>query len=1761
MGYSAASGSGAFHTKDFSRASDGQITKNNPILPHSYYTADTYSSTGQGLMGYFRGMRNDVGRVNDPKIRNNSFGASLNLEVEFWEESTTVTQTSTIGPFPPVLYNPVTITNSSTTVSTSGPHWGIGGSISFGWNDQRPWDESNQLNYDFNAPHPGGIKENHYYKVHGEQTILEPMEFDHINGLDLALATFVPKTTNLFTGGERTIDANQNQHIQSERVTSLDNKRVVKNTLVHTFTNGEAHYLGEFNIRYHKLNANLEYTVTEAASGNSYPLARDKRSMPDYGDISINSHNAGFKVLNEEGSYYVYVLPAYNLLETENLFTVDAQSANTDIVDISTNNGEVDYKQNLTHKFINKTTKSPYAHSYMLTSVQGADYVDIKNDGPSDDDLGYWVKFNYVQYSTDSKWRAPYHGANYSQSEKYTAEDDKGSYQFGVKEQWYVGSIETKSHIAVFEMEERKDMKTAESEYANSGMGSQSGLKINRIKIYEKKSLLNPGSSATFADVTPLQTIHFEHDYSLCQGSPNSAAQGNGKLTLKKIWFTSLNSDRGELSPYEFDYTSVDVPSQYASLANTVSNPQNLVNPNYARNTYDPWGGYHPWSNGYEQHSHFPYIAQNRTSWNQSWNSLYNGQEETVENKSLTQLANDMLASTWCLRKIKLPSGGEIKIDYESDDYSHVQHKVANQLFKVQRFGYNTPNLLYQPDIDFNFENNPDQRRIYFKLEEPIPFGTTGIANKIFKDYVEPIIQDESGTRNLYIKSKVILKNIATPVEEYITGYLALENSVSFCGVSTQSAVIDGNNCYTEGYVTVQCASRKNGGKFENYHPLSLLAWQYMQTNAQELLTPGTGLGTQGTVQNASDLFSMATNVLGAIPATFTAFGAIRAYCQDQGFASTVNLQETGIRLASPDRKKYGGGHRVKKLTITDNWNSSTSGSATPEQSRSYGQIFEYTINENGKTISSGVAQYEPQAGGDENPLKYPIHFFGKQNLFTANNLMAEAPVNEALFPGPSVGYRKVSVKSLNTNQQIKNKQTLPSTAAGRTGGVSVHEFYTAKDFPTMVSYSLLSENNNTKDVFNVPIPIPFIGSIKRNYYHGSQAFKIELNDMHGKPKSVRTYELNDYKVGSMPITESTSEYQAIPIVYQGENVWKLDNRVRIVPKGEMNPDLSEIVNEEPDNNNNIRLMGVESELFTDQRENKSFWSEAGLDFNIDIISILGLPSFWPSYSNHKTLFRTYVTNKVVHRTGILKKSKSRDLQTVNETEVLAYDEKAGVPLISKVKNEFGDDFYSYNIPAYYHYDRMGHAYRNINYSFTANVVSFDSYTTNENNESGGYIEIPATNEMKEFLVRGDELLVTNNGNGNLHKKCYFLGWISKAGATYAKIHFPPNISNYTGTYVFKVIRSGRRNHYGTMSANYLTKGQLDPSANAYQSVGPVGEQVDVPKLNNVLSATASLFKDDWTTEFSINYDKDGNVSSTLLSPNPFISGTSGIWRPFKSYTYVGNREGSASMNNNTGSDPQLYQDGIMNSVPMFTWEIGNMEDYESEWEWVNEVTRFSSDAYELENVNRLGIHSSALYGYDNSLTIAVGGNASLHELGVFDFETAGSSNNYKKLLVQTNMNFDLNNTAQVFMIENYIVKDAIMNSGNQLTIKTTIPYTYWTNHLNGKVDTHIALTLTSRQSGISPNNEGYYFNGKLNPTVVNEGGFATFTATPYIEDENESDNVLQISTKHHGKISFLINRGANGINNTSAAVSSTKAHTGKKSLYITGESTLISLN
>src|SRR3989338_9517572 len=293
--------------------------------------------------------------------------------------------------------------------------------------------------------------------------------------------------------------------------------------------------------------------------------------------------------------------------------------------------------------------------------------------------------------------------------------------------------------------------------------------------------------------------------------------------------------------------------------------------------------------------SHFPYVNQFNQDWDtdDTWEPGYGNNLQNQAAKDLTKTTQDAMASAWCLRKITLPSGGQININYESDDYGYVQHKTANQMFKIASMG-EVGNQLYNGEDDENFVSFPEKRRVYFKLEKPIPLtGLTDLekATAIYKQYVEPI-HAENGDRNLYFKSKMKLTDFSW---DYVSGYLPLERelkqvdgSTYFYGVATtndqlsgvsHSATIDGVDCYTHGFVTLKATPKiRKPNESYNYHPMSLAAWTYLQTDAQELLMNANSFETDG--GNDAGVLSKIGDFLNIAPAVAQSFGGIRSYCQ-----------------------------------------------------------------------------------------------------------------------------------------------------------------------------------------------------------------------------------------------------------------------------------------------------------------------------------------------------------------------------------------------------------------------------------------------------------------------------------------------------------------------------------------------------------------------------------------------------------------------------------------------------------------------------------------------------------------------------------------------------------------------------------------------------------------------------------------------------------------------------------------------------------------
>src|SRR5690606_16314797 len=111
-----------------------------------------------------------------------------------------------------------------------------------------------------------------------------------------------------------------------------------------------------------------------------------------------------------DGRRYVYGLPAMNNVQKEVTFSVNPANSNEGSGLVKFVAGTTDTRSNGEGRenFFQTTYTPAYAYSYLITEALSQDYVDIGGDGPTEDDLGTYTKFNYSLSDSDYRWIAPY---------------------------------------------------------------------------------------------------------------------------------------------------------------------------------------------------------------------------------------------------------------------------------------------------------------------------------------------------------------------------------------------------------------------------------------------------------------------------------------------------------------------------------------------------------------------------------------------------------------------------------------------------------------------------------------------------------------------------------------------------------------------------------------------------------------------------------------------------------------------------------------------------------------------------------------------------------------------------------------------------------------------------------------------------------------------------------------------------------------------------------------------------------------------------------------------------------------------------------------------------------------------------------------------------------------------------------------------------------------------------------------------------------
>lgn len=1619
---------------DVNREKETPLSKDIPSLPVPIHTYDTYIVKGQGVGGVFRPYRTDISLLTDPSIYGRTVGGSIGGEL-----------------------------GKPTPTPT---HIGVNLAINYSMNYSGPWNDTRYYQEVYNNTNLGSA----YFKLAGEMVADEDEETDFYLGTTPDLTVLVDwEFDDLF-------EEQTNPLIEIRAGTGLipgkshlDNPKT-RSQLMSYKTFSEVNHIPSYEDN---------FTKKSVYSKNANPLIVSNSGYTS--GTSTSDQIAEMSVINPDGNRYIYALPAINKLQKEVSFAVNPNnSGNGKLINYADGiDNSVSNKNGADH-FFSSTEIPQYVHSYMLTAIVSPDYVDLKNDGLTDDDFGYWVKFNYTKTADNYKWRMPFNGATYLKGYLSSTTDDKAGYTYGEKELWFLNSIETKSHIALFTLSDRFDAKGADSENTSyTGIPntltmdtSPGQQKLDKISLYSKNAPLS---------APPIKEVNFAYNYELCKQTLNSYVSAQnpnaGKLTLKKISFSHLGNTKGSLSPYYFDYHA--------------SNPNE--NPNYAILKEDCWGNYKENSYGTDN-TIFPYVNQSK---------YYNSDGDA---NSLDTLNRNQHASAWNLKEITLPSGGKIKVDFEADDYAYVHGKKAMELARIIGFG-KTTTFSSAPSTIMNSAN----QYLYFEIND----------SKVTND--ADVINCFTDIKDIYFKVFMDLKKngiAGISKMDYVTGYAGID--ASDCGIAHSNwPGGSGVPSYKIGYVKINNVSVNDLNGAIKTHPFRKAGWQYLKLNRPDVLFPSSDALANSSNTGVAYLNQLVNAIMGVFTSTSQLLTGFYMYCSARGFCNEMVKSHLGVNYPSfikvncIDGVKYGGGSRVKQIVITDTWKETNVNPSVydpkKEYESKYGQEYSYCMPDGS---SSGVAAYEPLIGGEEIPYRKPNRYSSPYFIHANENLYMEEPIGESYFPAATVGYGRVIVKNIKKTETPSNTTEVTKTKEG----ITVYEFYTTKDFP----YSINPRSNVNHKKRNPKITIPLIGSVSFENHGFTQGFDITTNDMHGKAKSVSTYAamVNVNNTESIPV--SKIEYLFNTNVSGG-----LENKVNVLFA---------------DGYNKVTTMGVTEDKFIDNRQTFGISANIGLQTNFNIFPLFVVPTIMPYLDYAEDMYKSMVDVKVISLSGILMETRAFNEGSSVSTKNIMFDAYTGKPLLTTVTNNFDKPIYKYEYAAQWAYEGMQSAYKNDravisignggNIASTANVFPGDellvtyggayilgtitgsSYTKAwvkptalgtfqailEDGSNFTYSNPPGTPATTGLVIRSGRRNQQSISNGSIvsltnpvtERKYDLFDKYNLPEISPSSIEVMDCGGNKSGTYGID---------YGTnniifyapnrtcslrvqFNANIPTPNNyklkkvgnkallINPATNSVVLIGDIFDSCGLSEcLDGVLNASAAEFKDeDWNYDYvdvgdpNVNFSSSAKLSSliSLSTVNPYRIGTKSIWRMDKSWAFQTDR----LQNSITGftTNTKIQDDGTFKKFVLFDWSKSTVPTKNNNWTNVNTVTKYSPYGFELENKNAIGIRTSALYGYANSLQTAISNNASYYETAFDGFEDYGNVTNYPAILSKSgHINITSNSGTIAFDNTNkHTGKKSIKGTGAQQLSVTAMATTPSVNNYSFQIQPNKKYTISA---------------------------------------------------------------------------------------------------
>lgn len=806
---------------------------------------------------------------------------------------------------------------------------------------------------------------------------------------------------------------------------------------------------GSFTIGY-----NLTSDVQKIGNSETTPQNRVRRSKAydpsmEFDDPSLPAnqkfprnqlrphHIAELSTVAANGDRYTYGLPLYARKEvslSHSYWDAPGHSApvNNAIATASGDLGSCAFKNGT-------STTEGYAAQYLLTSITDADHVDLTLDGPTPDDLGGYTKFLYERwYGSNDKndgtpwynWRMPYNGYRYDAGSISECYDDRLSYTRGEREVVYLKEVRTRTHVAKFVLndpinEPREDARGALGEpAAGSSLGvSNSTQALRYLKRIDLYLIGQDGPGAK-----PIRSVLFDYDYECWPGVPNNHVypvnqdRGRGKLTLKKVWFEHNGVVEARIAPYEFSYrypAALSFPAPYENLAVTAGGTEP---------EYSPYG-----TNGWGDHT-------------------YNGAQQLAAGRTwLHQYPPSSFdPAAWQLKRITLPSGGEIHVQYEQDDYLHVQADRAHTM---------VPLTFYAPDH--------------------VRVDASGLGSQEKIDHWVQLIRNEyvDQEKKMYFRFRFQLRDGASHPrnQENVSGYVRVTNVNAELGSEVTIHFQTGQNRTPQDACRDLYNAEKRGKAFNE------------SCGSEDLFQAPLPMEVNDPGEVVDVIFGLKNVVQGLAGMTITS-------------CSQVIEADSYLRLPVLQRK-LGGGLRVKRLLMYSPQAHLVDGQVAVVGSEYIYERYDPVLQD---LVSTGVATNEPSTFREENILIRSVDRYAQawwDRVIAGRDLKAsEGPIGESVLPGPSVGYSRVIIRNISEESEEYDPGSCPTPI-----GFSVTEFHTAQEHPIIVEPPTNLNDPSAKRRSYTPLYGVYVNRITdKNWL--SQGFTIKHNAMHGQLKSQTAY-------------------------------------------------------------------------------------------------------------------------------------------------------------------------------------------------------------------------------------------------------------------------------------------------------------------------------------------------------------------------------------------------------------------------------------------------------------------------------------------------------------------------------------------------------------------------------------------------------------------------------------------------------------------------------